>query len=103
MRVVIADPSLLHVFRDELKASASFVETDPASNQNSLPLAGVKLILELRFRNMAVRSWPASSLSVKYQCPDAGREKLEISPSTNTAGNCPSSSDFAARLSSLTL
>ena len=36
-------------------------------------------------RNMTARSCPWESLRVKYQCPEAGMEKLETSPSTVTA------------------
>jgi c-di-GMP-binding flagellar brake protein YcgR len=35
---------------------------------------------------MTARTCAASSLSVKYQCPDAARVKLEISPEIQASG-----------------
>src|SRR5690554_1650598 len=40
----------------------------------------------LRLRNMAQRTCAPTSLSEKYQWPEAGRARLEISPSTHSSG-----------------
>ena len=58
-----------------------------------MPSRGVNRASRLRWRNMAQRSWAASSLSEKYQWPEEGRDRFEISPSaTAPAGRAPAAS-----------
>ena len=53
----------------------------------------------LRVRNIAQRSCASRSLSEKYQWPDAGRERFDISPCTQTTPKPDSSSVRTSRLS----
>ncbi len=62
-----------------------------------MPSFGVKRASRFRCRNIAQRSCAASSFSEKYQCPDEGRERFEISPSSHNAGKPRSSSVRASR------
>jgi hypothetical protein len=56
-----------------------------------------------RCRNMAQRTCAPESLSEKYQCPELGREKLEISASNHRLPKPRSSSTLTSRLSRETL
>ena len=56
-----------------------------------------------RCRNMAQRTCAAASFSEKYQCPELGREKLEISASSHRLPKPRSSSIRTSRLSRETL
>ena len=67
-----------------------------------IPFSGRNRSSLLRPLNMAHRSWAWLSFRVKYQCPEEGATKLDISPSTATAGNFSSSSAFASRFTPLT-
>ena len=58
---------------------ASNIRRDPFGD--SCPSFGRKPTARLRVRNIAQRICASRSLSVKYQCPEAGRAKFDISPS----------------------
>src|SRR6056297_2091575 len=74
-----------------------------ARSRTCSPFSGLNRSRALRLRNMAQRTCAPASLREKYQCPDAGQTKLEISPSTQTQSKWLSSSVLALRLSWLTL
>jgi len=52
---------------------------------------------------MAQRTWALLSFRVKYRCPEAGRETLDSSPSTQISGKAPSSRARASALRRPTL
>jgi hypothetical protein len=54
-------------------------------------------------RKQVARSCAASSRTVKYQWPEAACRKLEISPSTHTDANRPSSAARTCAVSSETV
>jgi hypothetical protein len=66
-----------------------------------MPSPGLKRSQVLFGRNIAQRTCAPPSLSVKYRCPDAGREKFEISPSTQISGNTSSSRSRTKRVSAV--
>lgn len=68
-----------------------------------LPCCGLKRTRRLRLTNMAQRIWEFLSFRVKYQCPEAGVARFEISPSTSTEGKLVSSRERARRLRLVTL
>ena len=57
----------------------------------------------LRVRNMAQRICASRSFSEKYQCPEAGCEKFDSSPSTHTTPRPRSSSKRTSRFRRETL
>ena len=57
-----------------------------ARTNTCLPFAGRTLTNWLRFLNIAHLTCAASSLSEKYQCPEAGRAKFESSASIHNKG-----------------
>ena len=71
---------------------ASYRLTRPRASTRAPSLTGNRTS-RLRLRNMAQRTWAASSLSEKYQWPEAGRARFEISPSSQTEPSPRSSSD----------
>jgi hypothetical protein len=61
------------------------------------PSRGAKRSVMAFMRNSAQRTCACSSFRVKYRCPEPGREKLLISPCTQTCAKLPSSSRAPAR------
>ena len=57
-----------------------------------------KLHANFFIRNIAQRTCAFSSFSVKYQCPDTGWVKLEISPLAKFGKNYPPTSDVRQNL-----
>jgi hypothetical protein len=68
-----------------------------------MPSLGVKPRRRLLGLNMAQRTCEAASFNEKYQWPDAGTEKLEISPSTHIKGKLPSKINRTSRFKRLTV
>src|SRR5918997_1379453 len=66
------------------------------------PSEGRKRMRQLTPRKQVARSWAASSLTVKYQWPDAGARKFDISPSTQTDAKRFSSAPRTCEVSSET-
>src|SRR5690606_24308135 len=64
-----------------------------------MPSRGSKRVSTLRWRNMAQRNCALASFREKYQCPEEGCDRFEISPSIHSAGKPRSSSVRASRLS----
>ena len=88
---------LLEVLDDQLVLAARLVEARPGRGPApARRRATGKRTSRLRWRNIAQRTWAAASLSEKYQCPEAGRDRFEISPSSQTEPRPRSSS--SARL-----
>ncbi len=56
------------------------------------PSFGTQSSAALRLRNITQRTCAAPSFSEKYQCPEAARVRLEISPPTHSSGMLVSSS-----------
>src|SRR5262245_13423749 len=68
-----------------------------------MPSRGLKRTNRLRFVNIAQRTCAPSSFNVKYQCPEPGARRFEISPSTHTSGKRSSSVKRTAPVNSLTV
>ena len=67
------------------------------------PARGVNPTSMFFMRNIAQRSCASLSLSEKYQCPDAGWEKFDSSPSTHTTPSPRSRSTRTSRVRRVTL
>ena len=88
---------------DELVLAARLVQPDVARTSTFWPSRAVKAHSMFRCRNMAQRTWAVASLSEKYQCPELGLAKLEISASSHRLPKPRSSSTLTSRLSRETL
>jgi len=75
---------LLEVLDHQLEFAARLVEAHAAAGQHLRAVAHRKRTSRLRLRNMAQRTCAASSFSEKYQWPEPGRERFEISPSIHS-------------------
>ncbi len=68
-----------------------------------MPSSGSKRTRRPRPLKSTAESCAPSSFSVKYACPEDGTRRFEISPSTQTAGNIPSSVPLIPAVSSETV
>ena len=67
------------------------------------PSRGLKSTYWARLRNITARTWAPASFRVKYQCPEAARVTLEISPLTHASGKLRSSRRDTAWFSCVTV
>jgi hypothetical protein len=74
----------LHALDDNLVVAARLIQRDIGAHQYLLSVLRTKVTRRLLLRNIAQRTWALSSLRVKYQWPEDGWLKLEISPLIQT-------------------
>jgi hypothetical protein len=70
-----------------------------ARTSTASPSFGRNFTAEFRWRHIAQRTWAWLSLSVKYQCPEAGAAKFDNSASSHNRGMPDSSSSRTSLLS----
>ena len=87
------EPGILQMFDQQLIVAARLVQADAAAGQHQLAFPGREARQrDCGLRNMAQRICASRSLSEKYQWPEDGRAKFDISPSTQTVADARSSS-----------
>jgi len=82
-----SEPGVLHMVDDELVFAPRLVQPMRARTNTFWPSLAVKAHNIFRCRNMAQRTCASASLSEKYQCPELGLAKLEISASSQRLPN----------------
>ena len=100
----LAFAGLLEVVDDQLELAARLVESHAGAQEDLHAVASARRARRgSAVGNMAQRTCASSSFSVKYQCPDAGRDRFDSSPVIHSDGKPPSSRPRASRFRRLTV